>query len=178
MTVLIASVLFAIVLMSGISLVRAIPPRWRAAIGWANIALAITAIALAVVAKPLESSSSFYLAMLTLAAAGLGGIPTTGAVLSTAMRDSANGNASLALPGTIWIGAFERFGFVLALILGLPTVAAIIVGVKALGTYAVSGKSKNVLPATRVLGTLVSVSWALLVYAILAIAIPAFAARG
>ena len=74
------------------------------------------------------------------------------------------------LPATTWIGAAERFGFIIALLLGLPEVAAILLGVKALGQYV---STSNRVPATRVLGTLVSISWALLCFAIFAIGYPA-----
>src|SRR5690606_39595629 len=73
------------------------------------------------------------------------------------------------LPMTSWIGAVERFGFSLALLLGLPTVAAILIGVKALGAYTATD---NKIPAKRVLGTLVSVSRAPLICRVAALGYP------
>ena len=74
-----------------------------------------------------------------------------------------------SLPATRLIGVVERFGFVVALMLGLPEVAAILLGIKALGVYS---SKNNRLPATRILGTLISVSWALVCFAVFALGYP------
>ncbi|MGB3911486.1 MAG: hypothetical protein WBL06_13525 [Pseudolysinimonas sp.] len=63
------------------------------------------------------------------------------------------------LPGSAWIGVAERFAFTLALIIGATEIAAVVLAAKALGVYAT--RKDNVTAAVRVLGTLVSIGWAL-----------------
>src|SRR5690606_9771856 len=87
-----------------------------------------------------------------LAAATFGGNPVTSLGLHLAFARGHRDNRESApekekkkpqkpLPATVWIGIVERFGFTLALLIGLPTVAAILLGVKALGQYVVKNNS-------------------------------------
>jgi hypothetical protein len=68
------------------------------------------------------------------------------------------------LPGSAWIGVAERFAFTLALIIGATEIAAVVLAAKALGVYAT--RKDNATAAVRVLGTLVSVGWALYCFAV------------
>ena len=68
------------------------------------------------------------------------------------------------LPGSAWIGVAERFAFTLALIIGATEIAAVVLAVKALGVYAT--RKDNATAAVRVLGTLVSIGWALSCFAV------------
>jgi hypothetical protein len=68
------------------------------------------------------------------------------------------------LPGSAWIGVAERFAFTLALIIGATEIAAVVLGAKALGLYATT--KNNATAAVRVLGTLVSIGWALYCFAV------------
>jgi hypothetical protein len=68
------------------------------------------------------------------------------------------------LPGSAWIGVAERFAFTLALIIGATEIAAVVLAAKALGVYAT--RKDNVTAAVRVLGTLVSIGWALFCFVV------------
>lgn len=68
------------------------------------------------------------------------------------------------LPGSAWIGVAERFAFTLALIIGATEIAAVVLAAKALGVYAAT--RNNGTAAVRVLGTLVSIGWALFCFAV------------
>ena len=68
------------------------------------------------------------------------------------------------LPGSSWIGVAERFAFTLALIIGAIEIAAVVLAAKALGVYAAT--KGNDTAAVRVLGTLVSIGWALFCVAV------------
>lgn len=68
------------------------------------------------------------------------------------------------LPGSAWIGVAERFAFTLALIIGATEIAAVVLAAKALGVYAT--RKDNATAAVRVLGTLVSIGWALHCFAV------------
>jgi hypothetical protein len=68
------------------------------------------------------------------------------------------------LPMSAWIGIAERFAFTLALVLGATEIAAVVLAAKALGVYATT--KDNGPAAVRVLGTLVSIGWALYCFAV------------
>lgn len=144
-----------------------------AAVALTNVILAFACAIAAALASPMDGSFSLWLVVAVVAAATFGGGPVVdvGLRLAITNKESAKPQDEREgpLPAMVWIGVAERFGFTLALVLGLPTVAAILLGVKALGQYA---STKNVTPATRVLGTLISVSWALLAFAIVAVGYP------
>lgn len=72
------------------------------------------------------------------------------------------------LPASAWIGVAERFAFTLALIIGATEIAAVVLAAKALGVYVAT--KGNDTAAVRVLGTLVSIGWALFCVAVAAIA--------
>lgn len=73
------------------------------------------------------------------------------------------------MPASAVIGVVERLAFIVALLIGLPEVAAVVFVIKALGQYSMT--STNRVAATRVLGSLLSIAWGLLAYvAYLAIA--------
>ncbi len=105
------------------------------------------------------------IAIAAITAATLSGWPVTTVILQLALKLPPR-EPSAALPATGWVGLVERFGFSLALMLGLPEVAALIIAIKALGSYTAPQKTGNQAAAARVLGTLTSVSWALMVSAI------------
>jgi hypothetical protein len=118
------------------------------------------AIVLSVSAAQPGPAGMATIAVATITAATFAGWPVTAAILQVALK-VATTEPNMKLPASGWIGLAERFGFSLALILGLPEVAALIVGVKALGTYATPTEPGDTTPAARVLGTLTSVGWAL-----------------
>lgn len=120
-------------------------------------ALALVPALVAASASPWELVA---LAVATLAAATLAGWIVTESLLRLAM--GLQTDLTKALPATGWVGLVERFGFTLSLVLGFPEVAALLIGVKALGTYSSSKRDGNRGAAARVLGTLTSISWALL----------------
>ncbi|MDO9063394.1 MAG: hypothetical protein Q7U41_02455 [Microbacterium sp.] len=60
------------------------------------------------------------------------------------------------------VGVVERLAFILALLIGLPEVAAVVFVIKTLGQFSMT--STNRVAATRVLGSLLSIAWALLGY--------------
>jgi hypothetical protein len=105
----------------------------------------------------------WWIAVAALLAASFGGWPVVEQVLALIPPDPDRAPPRAPLPASPWIGVFERFAFTLALLVGLPEVAAILLVVKALGVYASGSDSRPA--ALRVMGTLVSVSWALLCYA-------------
>lgn len=121
------------------------------------------------------------LAASVLACASVGG-PVVVLVMALAGLDRATPRAMRAsLPAQVWIGIVERLAFTAALLLVLPEVAAVVIAVKALGTYTApapatppaeragdrrSLATRNDVAAARVLGTLVSVAWATASFAV------------
>jgi hypothetical protein len=130
-----------------------------------SAAIGSVALALAVMSEPPSAELRALLGVVTVAAATFTGWPVTATILHRAL-DIPLREQHVDLPATGWVGLIERFGFSLALVLGLPEVAALIVGVKALGTYTPVATAGNTTSAARVLGTLTSVAWALCVSAI------------
>lgn len=176
MTTVIGVLLTALAVLGGVSMIPAIRRKRIAAvaIGAVNLTISALALLLATLTPPLDASMLPWLAAMALLAATLSGSSVVNLMLAAISRftpppPEAERDAQAPLPMTAWIGAVERFGFTLALLIGLPTVAAILIGVKALGSYAAKD---NHLPALRVLGTLASVSWALVIYAVIALGYP------
>lgn len=103
-------------------------------------------------------------------AAVFAGNPVVVAVLYRAVA----AEERMPLPASVWIGIVERLGLIVALLLGMPEVAALLLGVKALGIYVADRRGgTNALSAERVVGTLASVTWALLCFAVVGIQWPA-----
>jgi hypothetical protein len=151
---------------------------WRResnAIGWAVAQLLLVAAAgvAALVLPAAPTSWSIPLAICGVLAATFGG----GIVVKVVLRLAGHPQAVVDdLPASAWIGLVERFGMTFALVLGRAEIAAVIIAVKALGTYsagsstgASSGGDRNRVASVRVLGTLTSVIWALLCYAVILI---------
>ncbi len=152
---------------------------WRResnAIGWAIAQLTLVAAAgiLVLMAPRAASGWSVPLAVCAVLAATFGG----GIVVKVVLRLAGHPQVIVDdLPASAWIGMVERFAMTFALLLGRAEIAAVIIAVKALGTYsAVAGGSggssadRNRTASVRVLGTLTSVTWALLCYAVFAVA--------
>lgn len=154
---------------------------WRResnAIGWAIVQLVLVAVAgvTALLTRPAASAWSIPLAVCAVLAATFGG----GIVVKAVLRLAGHPQAIVDdLPASAWIGLVERFAMTFALVLGRAEIAAVIIAVKALGTYSAgaggagagsSRSDRNRMASVRVLGTLTSVTWALLCYAVFAIA--------
>ncbi|MEO7722560.1 MAG: hypothetical protein ABIS08_11680 [Pseudolysinimonas sp.] len=150
---------------------------WRRgsnAIGWAIAQLALVAAAglIVLVWPPAHTSWTVPLAICAVLAATFGG----GIVVRVVLRLAGHPGAIVdELPASAWIGLVERFAMTFALVLGRAEIAAVIIAVKALGTYSAGGGTgssgdRNRVASVRVLGTLTSVTWALLCYAVFAIA--------
>lgn len=160
------AVIYLLLAVSGIGL-RAIlsrSPRWARGLAPAAACVALIAVAVpcALFSAPLDEAGKIALVVVTLSAATLAGWPVTEATLYLALKVPMR-DPVVELPAMGWVGLVERFGFTLALILGFPEVAALLVGVKALGSYATRNEQPNTTSAARVLGTLSSVTWALVV---------------
>ena len=136
--------------------------------GVAVLALLGGCLSVAALGTPLGQELRWWVTISAIASATVGGGPVVQATLQLALRKDP-APAGEALPATVWIGMIERFGFIVALLLGLPEVAAILLGIKALGQYT---SSSNHVPAMRILGTLTSISWALICFAVVAIGFP------
>jgi hypothetical protein len=103
-------------------------------------------------------------------AAVFAGNPVVVALLRRALGD----DERMPLPASVWIGIVERLGLIVALLMAMPSVAALLLGIKALGIYVADRRGgTNALSAERVVGTLASVTWALLCFAVVAIQWPA-----
>ena len=130
----------------------------------AAVATVLAAVGVAALSGVPLDAWLWWIGVATLLASSFAGWPVVEQVLALIPPDPDRAPPSLsALPASHWIGVFERFGFTLALLLGLPEVAAVLLAVKALGLYASTSDDRPA--ALRVLGTLVSVAWALLCYA-------------
>jgi hypothetical protein len=144
---------------------------WRResnAIGWGMVQLALVAAAgtVALVTTALPSREAIPLAICAVLAATFGG----GIVVKVILRLAGQPQELVDdLPAAVWIGLVERFAMTFALVLGRPEIAAVIIAVKALGTYSAGGNADNRVASVRVLGTLTSVTWALLCYAVIVV---------
>ena len=128
--------------------------------------LILVGVVIASVGLRSEELSSAY--RVAFAAAAVASATLSGGIVSLAVLDVAFPSSKLdGLPGAQWIGFIERLSFTLALLLGLAEVAAVVLAVKALGQYA---GANNTLPATRVVGTLASITWALACFSAPAVA--------
>ena len=127
----------------------------------AALVMVLAAVGVSTIDGPLPPGALWWVAVAALLAASLGGAPVVDEVLALIPPDP--DRAPPPLTTFDWSGVIERFGFVLALLLGLPEVAAVLLAVQALGVFATRPHSG---PALRVLGTLVGVSWALICFAV------------
>lgn len=168
---IVGALLIAAAIVGGaVALVR----RESHAIGWAIVQLVLVAAAgtTALLMPPAASAWSIPLAICAVLAATFGG----GVVVRAVLRLAGHPQAIVDdLPASAWIGLVERFAMTFALVLGRAEIAAVIIAVKALGTYSAGaggagGSDRNRMASVRVLGTLTSVTWALLCYAVFAIA--------
>lgn len=165
--------LIACVLLTAASILGAIGtfsrlPLAASLCGIAVLALLGASLSVATWGTPFEQELRWWITIAAIASASLAGGPVVQATLKLALRKNP-APAGEVLPATAWIGIIERFGFILALLLSLPEVAAILLGIKALGQYT---SSSNHVPAIRILGTLTSISWALICFAVVAIGFP------
>jgi hypothetical protein len=141
---------------------------WRResnAIVWAVAQLVLVAAAgLLVLLAPHGSHSwSIPLAVCAVLAATFGG----GIVVKVVLRLSGHPmTAEDDLPASAWIGMAERFAMTFALVIGQGAIAAVVIAVKALGSYRGDDHGTNRVASIRVLGTLSSVIWALLCFAV------------
>lgn len=134
-----------------------------------TVLLAISLV-VAFLGTPTQKWQVPAITVLVILAGGLGGAGPVGLTLSHSMHQTSHRQGSL--PGSVIIGIVERLTTILALTLGLPEVAALIIGIKALGQYvdnnaASPQPSGNQLAAERVIGTILSLLWALLAYSCL-----------
>ena len=131
--------------------------------------LAFCLVAVLIVDEP-SSAIRPWLVVGVVAAAVFGGAVVVRSGFALAARDSLSATQPM-LPGSAWIGAAERFGIVVSLVMGIPEMAAVIVAIKALGQYVeaagAASKTHNTTAASRVLGTLLSVCWTLFCVAVL-----------
>ncbi|HEU0205242.1 MAG TPA: hypothetical protein VFQ74_00940 [Pseudolysinimonas sp.] len=172
MVVIVGALLIVAAIVGGaVALVR----RESSAVGWAVAQLALVAAAgiLTLLMPAAETAWSIPLAICAVLAATFGG----GIVVKVVLRLAGHPQAIVDdLPAAAWIGLVERFAMTFALVLGRAEIAAVIIAVKALGAYSASadgagsGRDRNRMASVRVLGTLTSVTWALLCYAVYAVA--------
>ncbi|WP_374007572.1 hypothetical protein [Leifsonia sp. LS-T14] len=127
----------------------------------AALVMVLAAVGVSTIDGPLPPAALWWVAIAALLAASLGGAPVVDEVLALIPPDP--DRAPPSLPAFDWAGVAERFGFVLALLLGLPEVAAVLLAVQALGIVATRSHSGSA--GVRVLGTLVGAGWALLCFA-------------
>lgn len=149
----------------GVALFR----RTSDAIGWAVVQLALVSAAgvLVVVAPAPPASWSIPLAVCAVLAATFGG----GIVVKAVLRLSGHPMTEADdLPAAAWIGLAERFAMTFALVIGQGAIAAVVIAVKALGSYRGDVQGTNRVASIRVLGTLSSVIWALLCFGVLVVA--------
>lgn len=136
--------------------------------GLACIILYAVCLILAALAPPNLTGPPLrlWLVFAVIVAAVFGGGPFVVLVVRISGLKGGDAKEQPSLPGSAVIGMVERGSFIVALILGLTDVAAVLVGVKALGVYA-ARDDHRIPPAFRVLGTLLSISWALALFALL-----------
>jgi len=138
-------------------------------VGWAIVQLVLVAAAgvLVLVWPTPPSGSSIPLAVCAVLAATFGG----GIVVKPVLKLSGHPmTVDDDLPASAWIGMAERFAMTFALAIGQGAIAAVVIAVKALGSYRGEPQGGNRVASIRVLGTLTSVIWALLCFAVLVIA--------
>jgi hypothetical protein len=146
--------------------VLALWARQTDAIGWAIVQLVLVAAAggVAALGPAVGSTWSIPLAICAVLAATFGG----GIVVKVVLRLAGHPmTADDDLPASAWIGMAERFAMTFALAIGQGGIAAVVIAVKALGTYRGDSGGTNRVASLRVLGTLASVSWALLCFGVL-----------
>ena len=163
---IVAGLLIATAIVGG---ALAIWARESNAVGWAVAQLVLIAAAgtLVVLGPAPASGSSIPLAICAVLAATFGG----GIVVTVVLRLAGHPmTAEDDLPASAWIGMAERFAMTLALAIGQGAIAAVVIAVKALGSYRGDGQGTNRVASLRVLGTLTSVIWALLCFAVLVVA--------
>jgi hypothetical protein len=144
--------------------VEAESERWL----WVGLAVSTILVAGAVVASLSAPASTTVgrscLAVAVLVSAALGG----GLLARAGLQWAGMSKIAGTLPASAWIGVVERLTLTLALLLSLPEIAALVIAVKALGQYAETSGSatpENHAAAARILGTLLSLAWALGCYA-------------
>ena len=138
------------------------------AVGWAIVQLVLVAAAgaLAALGPAPASGWSIPLAICAVLAATFGG----GIVVMVVLRLAGHPmTAEDDLPASAWIGMAERFAMTFALAIGQGAIAAVVIAVKALGSYRGDDHGTNRVASIRVLGTLTSVIWALLCFAVLVV---------
>jgi len=144
---------------------------WRRnsdAVGWAIVQLALVASAgVIALILPVSSRSSIPLAVCAVLAATFGGGVVVKVVLRLAGHSMTEDDD---LPASAWIGMAERFAMTFALVIGQGGIAAVVIAIKALGDYRGDARGTNRMASIRVLGTLSSVIWALLCFAVLVVA--------
>ena len=126
------------------------------AVGWAVVQLVLIAAAgtLVVLGPAPASGSSIPLAICAVLAATFGG----GIVVMVVLRLAGHPmTAEDDLPASAWIGMAERFAMTFALAIGQGAIAAVVIAVKALGSYRGDDHGTNRVASIRVLGTLTSV---------------------
>lgn len=135
------------------------------AIGWAVVQLVLVAAAgaAALLWSATATGSRVPLAICAVLAATFGGGIVVKVVLRLAGHPMTDDDD---LPASAWIGMAERFAMTFALAIGQGGIAAVVIAVKALGTYRGDSGSNRV-ASLRVLGTLGSVIWALLCFGVL-----------
>lgn len=144
---------------------------WRResnAIGGAIVQLVLVAAAgaLALLAPAPAPKWTIALAICSVLAATFGG----GIVVKVVLRLAGHPmTAEDDLPASAWIGMAERFAMTFALVIGQGAIAAVVIAVKALGSYRGDDRGTNRVASIRVLGTLASVIWALLCFAVLVV---------
>ena len=147
----------------------AIVRRESSAIGWAIAQLVLVASAgvLALVGPTPTHGWAVPLAACAVLAATFGGGIVVMAVLRLAGHPMTQADD---LPASAWIGMAERFAMTFALAIGQGAIAAVVIAVKALGSYRGDSSGTNRVASIRVLGTLTSVIWALLCFGVLVVA--------
>jgi hypothetical protein len=138
-------------------------------IGWAIVQLVLVAVAgtLVLIGAAPTQGWTIPLAICAVLAATFGG----GIVVKVVLRLAGHPmTAQDDLPASAWIGMTERFAMTFALVIGQGAIAAVVIAVKALGSYRGDDRGTNRVASLRVLGTLASVIWALLCYAVFVVA--------
>lgn len=136
------------------------------AVGWAVAQLVLVAAAglTALLVPHAASAWSIPIAVCAVLAATFGG----GIVVKVVLRLAGHPmTAEDDLPASAWIGMTERFAMTFALAIGQGAIAAVVIAVKALGSYRGDAHGTNRVASIRVLGTLTSVIWALLCFGVL-----------
>ena len=163
---IVAGLLIATAILGG---ALAIWARESNAVGWAIVQLVLVAAAgtLVLVGPAPTPGWTIPLAICAVLAATFGG----GIVVMVVLRLAGHPmTAEDDLPASAWIGMAERFAMTLALAIGQGAIAAVVIAVKALGSYRGDAHGTNRVASIRVLGTLTSVIWALLCLAVLVVA--------